>query len=86
MDLMHELVGEHRDSRFGYSTASLDFNGDSTDDLVVGSRGWDPDYYVTGNTTNIGKLYFILVKKRILQIVLILPYQVFVMMIVHLQN
>ena len=58
MDLMQTLVGEHRDSRFGYSTASLDFNGDSTDDLVVGSRGWDPDYYVTGNTTNIGKLYF----------------------------
>ena len=58
MDLMQTLVGEHRDSRFGYSTASLDFNGDSIDDLVVGSSEWDPEYEEVGSRTHVGKLYF----------------------------
>ena len=58
MDLMQTLVGEHRDSRFGYSTASLDFNGDSIDDLVVGSNDWDPDYVQLGYTRHYGKIYF----------------------------
>jgi len=58
MDLMRELVGEHRDSRFGYSTASMDFNGDSIDDLVVGSWRWDPEYTGVGSPAYVGKIYF----------------------------
>ena len=44
MELIAELTGEHPRSKFGFCAASLDFNGDSIDDLVVGAHKWDPEY------------------------------------------
>jgi len=50
MDLMCEFEGEHSEDQFGISMCSLDFNGDSIDDLIVGTP-----YYGVG-----GKIYFYL--------------------------
>lgn len=44
MEIIAELEGEHPGARFGFSTTSLDFNGDSIDDLVVTAERWDPEY------------------------------------------
>jgi hypothetical protein len=44
MELMTELTGEHPNSEFGFHVESLDFNGDSIDDLVIGAYKWDPEY------------------------------------------
>jgi len=44
MELIAEFTGEHPRSEFGFHAASLDFNGDGIDDLVIGSYKWDPEY------------------------------------------
>ncbi len=44
MELIAEFTGEHPRSEFGFQLASLDFNGDGIDDLVVGAYKWDPEY------------------------------------------
>ena len=54
MDQIAHMQGEHGDARFGKYTASLDFNGDGYNDLVVrggGSTGGPAPYYY-------GRLYF----------------------------
>ncbi len=54
MELIWESQGEHPDSEYGSSMTSMDFNGDGIDDLVVGSRSYEP-----GETPSLlGKIYF----------------------------
>ena len=53
MDLMCEFEGEHSEDQFGISMCSLDFNGDSIDDLAVGSQ-YNPD----GVGRDYGRVYF----------------------------
>jgi hypothetical protein len=56
MELIWQQEGEFIESEYGFSLASLDFNGDGIDDLVVGSPEWNssgiPGLY------NQGKIYF----------------------------
>ena len=56
MELIWEQQGEFNQSEYGYSIASIDFNGDSIDDLVVGSYRWNYDS-IPGGTPQ-GKIYF----------------------------
>ena len=56
MELIWEQQGEFNQSEYGYSIASIDFNGDNIDDLVVGSDRWNPQGQP--NTTAEGKIYF----------------------------
>jgi hypothetical protein len=58
MEIIAELTGEHRKSKFGYCLASLDFNGDDIDDLVVGADKWDPEWEGQGQPFSWGRLYF----------------------------
>jgi len=59
MELIAELTGEHPRSKFGFQAASLDFNGDGIDDLVVGAHKWDPEYPGWPAQANPwGKIYF----------------------------
>jgi len=59
MELIAELTGEHPRSKFGFQAASLDFNGDGSDDLVVGAHKWDPEYPGWPAQANPwGKIYF----------------------------
>ena len=61
MELIAELTGEHPRSEFGFCAASLDFNGDGIDDLVVGAHRWDPEYPGWPAQANPwGKIYFYL--------------------------
>jgi hypothetical protein len=61
MELIAELTGEHPRSEFGFQAASLDFNGDGIDDLVVGAHRWDPEYPGWPAQANPwGKIYFYL--------------------------
>ena len=43
MEIIAELEGEHQQSEFGFWSTALDFNGDGFDDLVVGSKKWNPN-------------------------------------------
>jgi len=56
MELIWEQEGEFIDAEYGYSLASIDFNGDNIDDLVVGSPRWNSSGIPGG--TNQGKIYF----------------------------
>lgn len=56
MELIWEVQGEHIEAEYGYSIASIDFNGDGIDDLVVGSYRWNYDS-IPGGTPQ-GKIYF----------------------------
>ncbi len=53
MDLMCEFEGENPEDKFGKSMCSLDFNGDTIDDLIVGTP-----YYGPGGQG--GRVYFYL--------------------------
>jgi len=56
MELIWEQQGEFIESEYGYSLASIDYNGDGIDDLVVGSPEWNSNGLPGG--TNQGKIYF----------------------------
>ncbi|MCK4653135.1 MAG: FG-GAP repeat protein [Candidatus Cloacimonetes bacterium] len=56
MELIWEQQGEHIEAEYGYSIASIDFNGDNIDDLVVGSYKWSAEGTPSG--PNHGKIYF----------------------------
>ncbi len=56
MDLLTTMIGEHDGARMGNSMASLDFNGDGYDDLVVSSPSWG--YNQPPDSINCGKIYF----------------------------
>jgi len=56
MQLIWQQEGEFVNSYYGYSIASIDFNGDSIDDLVVGSYKWNQSG-LPGSTQQ-GKIYF----------------------------
>ncbi len=43
MEMLTNMTGEFHGSKFGYSLVSMDYNGDGYDDLIVHSRGWNPD-------------------------------------------
>jgi len=57
MDLIQTMTGEFAGCEFGYSMASLDFNADGYDDLVVCSSAWNPNG-VYNEQQLFGKLYF----------------------------
>ncbi len=44
LDIMTSMQGDHHNSRFGETIATLDFNHDGYDDLVVCERGWNSSY------------------------------------------
>jgi hypothetical protein len=44
LDIITSVQGAHNNSRFGETMATLDFNHDGYDDLVVCSRGWKSDF------------------------------------------
>jgi len=54
MELIWESQGEHPDSEYGSAMASMDYNGDGLDDLVIGSLAYEPD----GTPFQKGKIYF----------------------------
>jgi len=56
MELIWEQQGEFNESEYGYSVASIDFNGDGIDDLIIGSDRWNPQGQP--NSTSEGKVYF----------------------------
>lgn len=47
------LTSPQRDSQFGFSVASGDFDDDGNGDILVGAPGWDAD----PQTTNVGRVY-----------------------------
>ena len=57
LELMTTLYGEFYGSHFGSFLVSLNFNGDSYDDLIVYSMNWNP-YGVYQDTQRWGKFYF----------------------------
>lgn len=57
MELIQTMTGEFNGSKFGFNMASIDFNADGYDDLVVSSAGWNPDG-VYDQSMLFGKLYF----------------------------
>ncbi len=56
MDLLTTMTGEHNKAHMGSSMASLDFNGDGYDDLVVSSSAWGSNQ--PPDSTRYGKIYF----------------------------
>jgi hypothetical protein len=48
MDLIQTMQGEFNGSEFGNSMASIDFNADGYDDLVVCSDAWNPSLVYKG--------------------------------------
>jgi hypothetical protein len=57
MDLIQTMEGEFAGSEFGSNLASIDFNADGYEDLVVASQAWNP-YGVYADSARYGKLYF----------------------------
>ena len=59
MDIMTTMTGEFPGADFGASVASLDYNGDGYQDLVVCERGWNPTgNQPQGSFLGYGKLFF----------------------------
>ena len=57
LDVMTFLSGEFAGSEFGCAVASLDFNADGYNDLVVASQAWNPNL-LFNDQNRWGKLYF----------------------------
>ncbi|MCK9309307.1 MAG: T9SS type A sorting domain-containing protein [Candidatus Cloacimonetes bacterium] len=57
MDLLYTLEGEFIGAQFGYITISMDFNGDTYDDLIVVSPDWNPTG-IYNDAMKYGKMYF----------------------------
>ena len=57
LDIMTYMSGEFGGSEFGESIASLDFNGDGYQDLVVSAGSWNPNL-TFADQNRWGKLYF----------------------------
>src|SRR5512133_2309674 len=57
MDVMTFMSGEFAGSEYGNAMASIDFNGDGYDDLIVLSDAWNPTG-LFNDQNRWGKLYF----------------------------
>ncbi len=58
MDIMTTMTGEHDHSSMGRLMTTLDWNGDSNDDLIITSPNWDPRGYTPSYPPYpYGKLY-----------------------------